>query len=331
MQEKMLSIVMPCYNEEDVINHTVDTLIQKMAEYQIQNYEIVIVDDGSKDKSLSILQEYAKQNSLIKIVSLAANKGQQNAFYTGLCYSSGDAVVLMDIDLQDPPECIPQMLKLWQEGYQVVYGKRAKRDGESFLKRLTAYLFYRTLNKFSYTDIPNDVGEFRLMDRVIVDIIINMKENNRFNRAMVSWLGFKQIELEFDRPERFAGETKFGWKDMLKLAKDALFSFSYFPIQMIQGLGVFSVFISIILLIYALTSQIMGWTSPGWTSLMVVIVFFSGAILFALGLIGEYIARIHTEVLQRPLFIAAKTYNLKDKSLPAHMEPFMSKNNQDLQ
>ena len=331
MQEKILSIVMPCYNEEDVIIHTLETIVKKITEYQINNYEIIIVDDGSKDKSLSILQEYAEQNLCAKIVSLASNKGQQSAIYAGLCYSSGDAVILMDIDLQDPPECIPQMIKLWNEGYHVVYGKRLKRDGETILKRFTAYLFYRILNQLSYTNIPKDVGDFRLMDRAIVDIVINMKEHNRFNRAIVSWLGFKQIELEFDRPERFAGETKFGWKEMLNLAKDGLFSFSYAPIQIIQGLGVFSVAISIILVIYALTSRILGYSTPGWTSLMVVMVFFSGAILFALGLIGEYIARIHTEVLQRPLFIAAKTYNLKGKSLPKHVTPFMSEKNIDLQ
>lgn len=331
MQEYLLSIVMPCYNEEEVIGHTLDVLTEKLEEYNIPSYEIVIADDGSRDHSLIILKEYAEKNPRVKVVSFAANRGQQVAFYAGMCYTSGDAVVLMDADLQDPPECIPQMLSLWQEGNDVVYGKRMKRKGESFLKRLTAYLFYRTLNTLSYTDLPEDVGEFRLMDRRVVDTVIQMEEHNRFNRALISWLGFKQTELEFERPERFAGETKFGWKEMLGLAKDAMFSFSYAPMQIIQVFGLSSVVAAVFLFIYIFVSKILGTASSGWASLMGVITLFSGTILFSLGIIGEYIARIHTEVLKRPLFISAKTYNLKDKTLPEHVSRFISPKNQDLQ
>ncbi|MGL5956486.1 MAG: glycosyltransferase family 2 protein [Brevinema sp.] len=328
--DKMLSLVIPCYNEANVITHTLDVLSEKMKEYQILNYEIIVVDDGSKDRSLTLLQDYAQQDSHIKVVSFAMNRGQQIAFYAGMCYCSGDAVVLMDADLQDPPECIPEMILLWQEGYHVIYGRRARRAGETILKRLTAYFFYRLLNHISYTDMPQDVGEFRLMDRVVVDAVIQMEEHNRFNRALVSWLGFKQKELIFERPERFAGETKFGWKEMINLAKDAVFSFSYFPILVIQFLGLFSIAIAGLVLVYVLGSKILGIATAGWASLMIVIVFFFGAILFSLGIIGEYIARIHTEVLRRPMFIPEKTYNLKDKKLPDHVARFIRHHNQNL-
>ncbi len=328
---QLLSLVLPCYNEEEIIAHTLDVLAQKMTEFQISNYEIVIVDDGSKDKSLAILQEYAQKDSHIKVVSFAANRGQQMAFYAGMCYSSGDAVVLMDADLQDPPECILEMIRLWQEeGFQVVYGRRAVREGETALKKLTAFLFYRLLNALSHTEMPQDVGEFRLMDRAVVDAVISIEERNRFNRALVSWLGFKQTELVFQRPERFAGETKFGWKEMINLAKDAIFSFSYAPILIIQIIGILSMVGSFGILFYVLISKFIGVVSPGWSSLMILISFFSGAILFALGIIGEYIARIHTEVINRPLFVSAKTFNLQGKTLPPHVAMYISPNNKNL-
>lgn len=326
----LLSIVIPCYNEEKVIAHTLDILIKKMDEYSVSSYEIIIVNDGSKDASLQILENYAQNFSSIKIVSFAANRGQQIAFYAGMCYSSGETVILMDADLQDPPECIPEMLRLWKEGYQVVYGKRAIRDGETISKRFTAFLFYRLLNMLSYTKIPQDVGEFRLMDRVVVDTIINIGEHNRFNRALVSWLGFNQTELIFERPERCAGETKFGWKEMLSLAKDGVFSFSFAPIYIVQFIGVTSIFVSIFLLFYVFVSGIFGHITPGWSSLMIVVSFFSGSILFSLGIIGEYISRIYTEVIQRPLFVSAQTINLKNKTLPPHISRYISTHNNKL-
>lgn len=327
----LLSIVIPCYNEEEGIAVSLDMLTRKLEEFGIKDYEIICVNDGSKDQTLSILQNYAQKDHRIKIVSLAANRGQQTAFYAGMCYSSGEAVILMDADLQDPPDCIPEMLRLWKEGYQVVFGKRIIRQGEGIFKRLTAFLFYRLLNHLSYTVIPQDVGEFRLMDRVVVDVVINMEEHNRFNRAMVSWLGFSQIELPFERPERTIGTTKFGMKDMFQLAKDGLFSFSYFPILFLQSLGLIAITISIILAIYTLYSLFLTNNFiPGWGSLMMTFLFFSGAILLGLGIIGEYVARIHTEVIKRPLFIAAETMNLKNKELPKHLSYFHSRFNKNL-
>jgi len=319
----LLSIILPCYNEEEIIRLSLDSLTGKLLSFNIKNYEIICVDDGSKDNTLLILQEYSHKNTKIKIIELSANRGQQIAFYAGMCYSSGDAVIMMDADLQDPPDLIPEMIAKWQEGYQVVYGIRNSRKGETFIKKYTAHLFYRLLNKLSYVTIPKDTGEFRLIDKQVKNIIINISEHNRFNRALVSWLGFRSIGIPFERPKRIAGETKFGWKDMVQLAKDGLFSFSFFPIKFLQGLGIGSIIISICLTIYTLLSKFLWLTNTtGWSSLMIVIVFFSGSILFGMGILGEYIIRIHLEVINRPLFIAAKTTNLENKQLPSHLQKF---------
>ncbi|MGL5720936.1 MAG: glycosyltransferase family 2 protein [Brevinema sp.] len=325
-----LSIVIPCYNEEEVIQISLNTLMSDLSSAKIDNYEIICVDDGSKDKTLEILNDYSNRFPKIKVVSLATNRGQQIAAYAGMCYSSGDAVVLMDADLQDPPSAIPAMIEKYKEGYQVVYGLRIIRSGESFFKKFTATMFYRLLNMFSETDIPKDVGEFRLMDRTVVDVVINMGEHHRFNRALVSWVGFKQCALPFERPERHLGETKFGLKDMINLAKDALFSFSYLPVQFVQLCGVSSIILAFGIFCYALISYFLGVATAGWSSLIIIISFFSGLIMFCLGLIGEYIVRIHTESLGRPIFITQSTQNLKDKELPPHIAKFHSNRNSKL-
>ncbi|MGL4366663.1 MAG: glycosyltransferase family 2 protein [Brevinemataceae bacterium] len=327
----LLSIVIPCYNEESVISLTLDTLAQKLEQFNISDYEIVCVNDKSKDLTLTILEQYAKKDHRVKIVSLAANKGQQIAFYAGMCFSSGDAVILMDADLQDPPNCIPEMIQKWKEGYQVVYGRRLIRKGESFLKKITAFMFYRILNMLSDTNVPKDVGEFRLMDRSVVDVVINLEEHYKFNRGLVHWLGFNQTEVLFERPERVNGETKFGWKEMINLAKDGIFAFSYVPIKFLQIFGTVSLIISFLLFIYTLYSFFTNSAYPGWSSLMIIIIFFSSIIILGLGIIGEYIIRIHTEVIKRPLFVAERTSNLANKSLPNHISIFHSNRNQSLQ
>lgn len=331
MKNKFISLIVPCYNEEEGITQTLKILTEKMEEYSFSNYEIILIDDGSKDKTLMILKEHSEQNKKIKVVSFSKNRGQQIAVYAGMCYSSGDAVILIDSDLQDPPECFPEMYRLWdEEGYEVVYGKRIKRTGESILKKLTSFAFYRIFNWISGENMPKDVGDFRLMDRIVVDAVINMEENNRFNRALISWLGFKQTELLFERSERLAGKTKWNFKSLIQLAKDGLFAFSYIPIQVIQFLGISSIVISILLFLYAIISKITNVATSGWSSLIIVITFFSGSILFSLGIIGEYIARIHAEVIRRPLFVTSRTINLKDKKLPDNVAQFISIHNKNL-
>ncbi|MGL4394606.1 MAG: glycosyltransferase family 2 protein [Brevinema sp.] len=324
----LLSVVIPCYNEQEVLEISLNTLMKDLADAKIEDYEVICVNDGSKDKTLDILKDYSARFPKIKYVSLARNSGQQIAFYAGMCYSSGDTVVLIDADLQDPPYLIPAMLEKWREGNHVVYAVRMTRAGENIFKRFSAFLFYRLLNLFSYTDIPKDVGEFRLMDRAVVDAVVQIGEHQRFNRALVNWLGFKQCALPFERPERAAGETKFGMKEMLNLAKDGLFSFSHFPIHFVQFCGVASMFIAFAVLCYALVSYFLGYATAGWSSLIIIISFFSGLMLFCIGLLGEYIIRIHTQVLHRPIFIAQETNNLSGKELPDHIARFHSKRNQ---
>ena len=219
----------------------------------------------------------------------------------------------MDADLQDPPELIPDMLKKWEEGYEVIYGKRKTREGESAFKLLTAKAFYTTLNKLSDVEIPKDTGDFRLVDRKVVDVINSLPEHNKFLRGLFSWVGFKQYPYEYERKERFAGKTKYPFKKMIKLAKDGILGFSSKPLKIVGGLGILSVIISIAILIYAILSFAFNWNNltAGWTSLMCTITFLGGVILISLWMIGEYIARIYDETKQRPQYIVDKTINIK--------------------
>ena len=219
----------------------------------------------------------------------------------------------MDADLQDPPELIPDMLKKWEEGYEVIYGKRKTRDGESAFKLFTAKAFYTTLNKLSDVEIPKDTGDFRLVDRKVVDVINALPEHNKFLRGLFSWVGFKQYAYEYERKERFAGKTKYPLKKMLKLAQDGILSFSTKPLKIVGGLGILSVIISIGILLYSILSFAFSWNNltPGWTSLMCTMTFLGGVILISLWMIGEYIARIYDETKQRPQYIVDKTINIK--------------------
>lgn len=219
----------------------------------------------------------------------------------------------MDADLQDPPELIPDMLKKWEEGYEVIYGKRKTRDGESAFKLFTAKAFYTTLNKLSDVEIPKDTGDFRLVDKKVVDVINSLPEHNKFLRGLFSWVGFKQYAYEYERKERFAGKTKYPLKKMLKLAQDGILSFSTKPLKIVGGLGILSVIISIGILLYSILSFAFSWNNltPGWTSLMCTMTFLGGVILISLWMIGEYIARIYDETKQRPQYIVDKTINIK--------------------
>lgn len=218
----------------------------------------------------------------------------------------------MDADLQDPPELIPDMLKEWEKGYEVIYGKRKSRKGESVFKLLTAKAFYSTLNKLSDVEIPKDTGDFRMVDRKVVDVVNSLPEHNKFLRGLFSWVGFEQLAYEYDRKERFAGKTKYPFGKMLKLALDGILSFSTKPLKIVGGLGILSVIISFVILIYSLLSYIFKWNSltPGWTSIMCTITFLGGIILISVWMIGEYIGRIYDEVKNRPQYIVKKTINI---------------------
>jgi len=275
----------------------------------------VFVNDGSKDKTLEILEKIAKQDKNVKIISFARNFGHQAAVTAGIKYVTGDAVVIIDADLQDPPELIPDMLKLWEEGHEVIYGKRKSRDGESKFKLLTAKMFYKTLNSLSDVEIPKDTGDFRLVDKKVIDVVNSMPEHNKFLRGLFSWVGFKQKAFEYERKERFAGETKYPLKKMLKLALDGIISFSSKPLKLVGGLGLLTILISIAILIYSLISYAfnLNHLTPGWTSLMVTITLFSGVQLLSIWIMSEYIARIYDETKNRPQYIVDKTINIDEE------------------
>ena len=279
------------------------------------NYEIIFINDGSKDKTLEILKEIAKENKNVKIISFSRNFGHQCAVTAGLRYVTGDAIVIIDADLQDPPELIPEMIKLWEEGNEVIYGKRKSREGESRFKLLTASMFYKTLNALSDVEIPKDTGDFRLVDRKVVEVINSLPEHNKFLRGLFSWVGFKQKAYEYERKERYAGKTKYPLKKMLKLAQDGIFSFSIKPLKIVGAMGILSVIISIILFVYAVLSYAFDWNNlvPGWTSLMVTMTFIGGMILISLWMIGEYIGRIYDETKRRPEYIIDETINIEEK------------------
>ena len=314
MKDKKISVVIPMYYEEEVARECYTRMKKVLTDLKNYEYEMIFVNDGSKDKTLEILEEIAKEDKNVKVISFARNFGHQCAVTAGLKYVTGDAVCIIDADLQDPPELIGDMLKKWEEGYEVIYGKRKKRDGESFFKLFTAKMFYKTLNFFSEVDIPKDTGDFRLVDKKVVDTINSMPEHNKFLRGLFSWVGYKQYAFEYERKERFAGKTKYPLKKMLKLASDGIISFSTKPLKVIGCLGIISIFLSFCILVYALLAYIFKFNglTAGWTSIMVCVTFFSGVQLTSLWILSEYIGRIYDESKARPQYIIAKTINIDE-------------------
>ena len=309
---KKISIVIPMYNEHEIANMCYKRINEVIKQLNNYEYEIIFINDGSKDNTQLILEEIAKEDKNVKILSFSRNFGHQAAVTAGIKYVTGDAIVIMDADLQDPPELIPDMLKLWEDGNEVIYGKRKTRKGESLFKLMTAKMFYNTLNALSDVDIPKDTGDFRLVDRKVVDTINNLPEHNKFLRGLFSWVGFKQIPFEYERQERAAGKTKYPLKKMIKLATDGIISFSTKPLKLVGGLGFITIIISIIILIYSLVSYAfrLNQLSPGWTSIMVAITLFSGVQLLSIWIISEYIAR-YDETKNRPEYIIDKKINIK--------------------
>lgn len=309
---KKISIVIPTYNEEEVVKTAHLRVKKVLEELERYDYEIIFIDDGSKDETLNILNEIAKENQKVKVISFARNFGHQAAVTAGIRYITGDAIVIIDADLQDPPELIPEMIQLWEQGNEVIYGKRKTRKGESAFKLLSAKMFYKTLNALSDVEIPKDTGDFRLVDRKVIDIINQMPEHNKFLRGLFSWVGFKQYAYEYERKERVAGKTKYPFKKMWKLATDGIISFSTKPLKLVGGLGIITIIISILILIYSLISYAfkLNDLTPGWTSIMVAITLFSGVQLLSIWIISEYISRIYDETRNRPQYIIDKTINI---------------------
>ncbi|RAN88246.1 glycosyltransferase [Bacillus sp. SRB_28] len=312
--KKLISVVVPMYFEEEVAQECYNRLKSVMLQNNI-NYEFVFVNDGSTDRTMEILSEIAANDYRTKIVNFARNFGHQIAVTAGIAAAKGDAIVIIDADLQDPPEVIPELIAKWEEGYEVVYAKRKQRKGETWFKLLTAKYFYKALNYMSDIDIPKDTGDFRIIDRKVADVFNQMTERNRFIRGMMSWVGFRQTYVEYERDERFAGETKYPLKKMIKFASDGIIAFSTKPLRIVMSLGLLSVLISIIVLLYTITVKIIGNdTQTGWASIMVAITFFSGIQLLGLGIVGQYIARIYDESKNRPIYIVKETINVDQEN-----------------
>lgn len=315
MSEKIVcSVVVPLYNEEEVLLETYKRL-KKVMDSLNEPYEIIFVNDGSRDKTAQMVYEICNKDNTIKFVDFARNFGHQTAITAGMDFSEGESIVVIDADLQDPPELIPKMIEKWREGYDVVYGKRASRKGETFFKKFTAKVFYRFLRSMTDVDIPVDTGDFRLIDRKVCEALKLVNERNRYIRGIISWLGFKQYGLEFNRDKRFAGETKYPLKKMLKFAADAITSFSYKPLKLASYAGMTLSFVSFVYLVVVLFTKLFmptKITQAGWASTLAVNLFFNGITLMILGIIGEYIGRIYDEAKGRPLYIVKKTKNFSE-------------------
>lgn len=301
-----ISIVLPVYNEEAGIKNTIEVL-ENFVECQIETYEIIFVDDGSVDSSVDIIRHAQSQYENIKLVEFSRNFGHQLAITAGIRYAKGDAVVVMDADLQDPPSVIPNMIEKWQEGFDVVYGKRLIREGESFFKRFSAKAFYRVMHKVANVDIPLDTGDFRLMDRKVVDALSKLNEPEPFVRGLVSWVGFKQTAVTYERQERNAGVTKYPLTKMIRLASDGITSFSEIPLKIVNYTG----FISIIAgIIYGLITVFTGISTLTFAiSLMCVL---SGMIMLALGIIGDYLYRTFDASKHRPQYVVSNSYGFNN-------------------
>jgi dolichol-phosphate mannosyltransferase len=308
------SVVVPLYNEQEVIGETYKRLTAVMEGEGIL-YEIVMVNDGSRDDTEQLARAICAVDRRVKLINFARNFGHQTAITAGMDAAGGQCVVVIDADLQDPPEVIPEMLEKWRAGYDVVYGKRISREGESFFKKFTARTFYRTLNKMTDVDIPVDTGDFRLIDRKVKEALLEVREHNRYVRGIVSWLGFRQTPVEFERQKRFAGTTKYPLKKMLKLAKDAILSFSFKPLKLATGFGIFLTAASIIYLIVALILGLCGVL--GQTGLLFAVLciglLVQGITLILMGVQNEYLARMFDETRNRPLYLIRDRVNFSDQ------------------
>jgi polyisoprenyl-phosphate glycosyltransferase len=310
MNPALVSVVIPCFNEEGNLRETHRRVTEAIARAGMQ-YEVLYVDDGSHDRTPELLRQLHGEDEHVRVVYLSRNFGHQLAVSAGLALADGAAVIIMDADLQDPPEVMLEMIRLWQAGYEVVYGVRTDREGETRFKLITARLFYRLIHWLSETEIPLDTGDFRLLDRRVVDAIVAMPERDRFLRGMVSWAGFRQIGLPYRRAPRFAGETKYSVSKMVRFAFDGIVSFSVKPLRLSTLMGFLSAGLALLAIFYALAIRLFTqrWVT-GWTALIIAILFLGGAQLISLGIIGEYVGRLYGEAKRRPLYLIRETLGI---------------------
>ena len=304
-----ISIVIPIYNEEKNLPLLYERILKTFSatEYSI---EIIFVYDCGQDNSLAIIKDLSQRDSRVKFIEFSRNFGHQIAISAGIEHAKGDAIIIMDGDLQDPPELLPSLIKKYKEGYEVVYAKRKKRDGVGFFKKLAYKMFYRILKTLSPIDIPLDTGDFRIIDRKMADVLNQMPEQEKFVRGQIAWAGFKQTSIEYDRDKRHSGEPGYTFSKLLKLAMDGIFSFSNMPLRIATVVGLFVSFISFLFIIWVVVQRFLhpNYDIQGWYSLMVSVLFLGGVQLISIGLIGEYISRMNSNMKNRPLYI------VKDKN-----------------
>lgn len=307
--KKLVTILVPAYNEQEVLNMLYERLNNLMNKVTNYEFEILFVNDGSKDNTLNIIKDLRKKDSRVSYVNLSRNFGKEIAMIAGLDYAKGDAVIIIDADLQDPPELIPQMIEYWEKGYDDVYAKRRSRKGESWLKKFTSKMYYKTLQSVTKIEIQKDTGDFRLLDRRCVEALKQIRESQRYTKGLFSWIGYNKKEILYDRDPRAAGKTKWNYKKLIDLSIDGLTSFTTAPLRWSAIIGILVSLIGFIYMIFIIAKTLIyGIDMPGYASTMVVILFLGGIQLIFLGIIGEYLGRAFYETKQRPIYFV-DTYN----------------------
>jgi dolichol-phosphate mannosyltransferase len=337
-ETRLISVVVPIFFEEEVLGESYARLKKVLTSLPPKyDHEILFVNDGSADRSLELMLAISKDDSHVRIIDLSRNFGHQFAITAGMDLAAGDAVVVIDADLQDPPEVIPRMVAKWEEGFKVVYGVRTMRQGESRFKRATASLFYRLLQSLSGTKLPVDAGDFRLIDRSVVNVMKNMREEHRYVRGLMAWAGFSQCGVEYERDRRYAGETKYSLTKMFRLALDGIVSFSAKPLYLAGYLGLLVTFLSMLQVVWILVGKLLHPESSvlGWTSLMAAILFLGGIQLICIGILGQYLGRVFEQCKHRPLYVVAQTFGFEsphdvhdgrrpdDEGCPQKDDPYM--------
>lgn len=300
---RILSIVVPVFNEAEVVGAFYERMTAVARALPFDEYEILFIDDGSADDTWARIRSFAERDPAVRPLKLSRNFGHQAAITAGLDHARGDCVVIIDSDLQDPPEVVPQLVARWEEGYDVVYGTRSSRDGEGSMKLLTAGAFYRLLNRLTRINIPVDTGDFRLLSRRAADQLRGLREQDRFVRGLVSWIGFRQTGVPYARDRRYAGSTKYPYRKMVKFALDGITSFSTVPLRLAMWLGYGASGLAFLYLLSVFVQKLMGGTVQGWATIMVALLFLGGVQLICLGIMGEYVGRIFNEIKGRPLYV----------------------------
>ena len=313
--KKLVTILVPAYNEQEVLNMLYDRLKKLMDENTKYDFEILIVNDGSKDNSLKIMQELREKDKRINYLSLSRNFGKETAMIAGLDYSKGDAVIIIDADLQDPPELIPELVKYWEEGYDDVYAKRSSRKGETWLKKFTSKMYYRVLQSLTSVPIQKDTGDFRLLDRRCVNALKKMRESQRNSKSMFSWIGYKKKEVLYDRDPRIAGQTKWNYKKLVDLAIDGITSFTTSPLRISTYISIPTFILLFVYFVYVIAKCIITSTAiQAYQAIILLILFFSGVQILLFGIIGEYLGRIFNESKNRPLYLVNEYNGEKEKN-----------------